>query len=401
MKFTLYCLIMILCMGSITAHSQEIMKKSEKNDKGEYFQNGSAYRSQVGSDSGQILLEKRFKIDISKDGKQRQFPFVYKFGNNIFVSYSEHRDAYIASPVDAMMISRDNGKTWTEKITNSDFYITSMVEKDGILYGIVYFTYPDSSVKERMIYWVSADMGKTWSKREGTVNAPEGEQFKTINGVWGSLLFHRGMQVMDDGSIQGVMYGYYAGDKLYRVVWVKSTNNCATWNITSIVASGIPSDSFKNALGYCEPTFSKTRDGSILCVMRIGSYLPLYQSRSYDNGISWSKPVVLPGLTGKSLESVDPHLVLMKNGILALTYGRPGTRIAFATDGCGYHWDFSLDTYTGETTGYSGMVQAGNDSLLLIADQGRTGAKEMAIWGRFIHVGLVPNPIVADQKIDK
>ena len=88
----------------------------------------------------------------------------------------------------------------------------------------------------------------------------------------------------------------------------------------------------------------------------------------------------------------------MKNGILALTYGRPGTRIAFSDDGCGYHWDFSMDTYTKETTGYSGIVETGKDSLLLIADQGRTGAKEMAIWGRFIHVNVASTGVTGYQR---
>jgi hypothetical protein len=340
-----------------------------------------------------ITLDSCFKIDISNDGKERQFPFVYKFGKNIFVSYSQHPDAKIASPVDAMMISRDNGKTWPEKITHPDFYISSMIEKDGILYGIVYFTYPDSSTKERMVYWTSGDHGKSWVKHSGIVNASKDKKFKTTKGIWGSILFHRGMKVMKGGSIQGVMYGQYDGDEKYRVVWAKSNDNCATWQIVSTIASSVPVDSFNHAEGYCEPTFAKTRDGSILCVMRIGSYLPLYQCRSYDNGLTWSKPVVLPGLTGKSLESVDPNLVLMKNGILALTYGRPGTRIAFSTDGCGYNWNYGAETYEDVTTGYSGIVESKPGRLLLVSDQGRTGDKALAIWGRFIDVYLKPIPI--------
>lgn len=47
----------------------------------------------------------------------------------------------------------------------------------------------------------------------------------------------------------------------------------------------------------------------------------------------------------------------MKNGVIALTYGRPGDRMAFATDGCSYTWDYHLNTYTGGTTGYTGIVE--------------------------------------------
>ena len=344
----------------------------------------------VGADP--VTMGDRFIIDSSDDGKERQFPFVYKFGKDIFVSYAEHIDKVVASPTDAMMISRDNGKTWKEKLTKQDFYITSMFKKKGILYGIVYFTYPVSPTTERMIYWTSDDNGKTWSKKEGIVKAPDGKQFKPdgTNRIWGSMLFHRGMKVMKDGSVQGVMYGHFAGDQLYSCVWVKSTDNCTTWQIVSVIATGKPKGETAKAEGYCEPGFAITRDGSILCVMRIGSYLPLYQSRSLDKGLTWSTPVVLPGLKGKSLQSVCPDLLLMKNGVLALTYGRPGTRMAFSADGCGYNWNYAMETYEGETTGYSGIVEQNPGKLLLVSDQGRTGDKALAIWGSFLDVHMKP-----------
>lgn len=340
------------------------------------------------SASCKFTLEAPFKIDVSANGRERQFPFVYKFGANIFISYSEHRDAVMASPLDAMIISRDNGKTWTEKITHEDFYITSMFKKGNVLYAIVYFTYPVSPVKESMIYWTSEDQGKTWTKHRGLVNTMKGKKFKTegIRKIWGSMLFHRGMQVMKDGSVQGVMYGYFEGQDKYSVVWVRSDDTCATWNIVSVIASGLPGEKFRDAEGFCEPSFAKTKDGSVLCVMRVGSYQPLFQSRSYDGGTTWSKPVPLPGLSASKTASVDPQLLLTSQGHLVLTYGRPSIKMALSRDGCGYKWDCVQKTYENETTGYSGIVETGPGKLLLVADQGRTGAKEMAIWGRFINL---------------
>lgn len=337
-----------------------------------------------------LTMEAPFQIDVSHDGKERQFPFVYKFGKNIFVSYSEHRDAVLGSPTDAMMISRDNGKTWKKKIRNKDFYITSMVKKGGTLYGVVYFTYPVSDKEVRMVYWTSKDMGDTWVRHEGKVIAPDGMALGVDRGVWGSMLFHRGMEVMKDGSMQGLMYGHLGTEKKYTTALVRSTDNCATWHVVSVIAAGVPSDTaFRKAQGYCEPTLARVKDGSLLCVMRIGSYLPLFQTRSTDQGHTWTEPVPLPGLSYSDAESVCPELLLLKSGVLALTYGRPHDRIALSTDGSGKKWDCSTISYSGETTGYSGIVEVGRNKILQISDQGRTGAKEMAIWGRFIKVKAV------------
>lgn len=354
---------------------------------------GSAYsQSLTQSENCNIHLGSRFMIDVAHDNKERQFPFAYKFGKVIFVSYSEHPDAVTDSSAGAIMISRNDGRTWKEKITNPDFGFTSMFKKNNLLYGIDYSTYPISSHQEKMTYWTSNDQGKIWTKHVGVVNAPLGKGFKT-KGTWGSMLFHRGMQVMKDGSIQGPMYGAFQGDKKFSVVWVRSADNCATWNIVSVVASGVP-ENFPKTQGFCEPSFATVKDGSLLCVMRIDSYLPLFQSRSKDGGLTWSKPAELPGLDSSEAESVDPHLLLMNNGILVLSYGRPDTRIAISEDGSGYKWNKSLITYDGVTTGYTGIVEYEPGKLLQIADQGANwskGVKEKAIWGRSISVLLKPH----------
>lgn len=381
MKIRSFAIYMAICIFGMHAYAQ-------KNDSA-----GSGVSGKNNQDI-RIIQGPRVIIDVAKDSQQHQFPFAYKFGKNIFAPFSEHKDAVEAGPVDALVISRDNGKTWKTKIENSNFYMPAMFEKGGKLFGIVYFTYPVSPDEEKMIYWTSEDEGKKWVQHQGIVYAPNGRQFKSngIHGTWGSMLFHQGMQVMKDGSIQGLMYGSFEGDKKYSVVWVKSTDDCATWNIVSVVASGVPED-YPKAQGYCEPTFANVKDGSLLCVMRIGSYLPLFQSRSEDGGLTWSAPVEVPGLSQKDAQSVDPHLLLMKSGILILSYGRPDTRIAICRDGSGYRWDTSVVTYNGVTTGYTGLIEAKRGKLLQIADQGANwskGVKQKAIWGRVISIKTKP-----------
>lgn len=355
---------------------------------------GSAWAQRSTTNSRQdstgcvLTMAAPLQIDVSRDGKERQFPFVYRFGNDVFVSYSEHRDAVMASPADAMMISRDNGRSWTKKIIHEDFYITSMVQKGRTLYGVVYFTYPVSATEERMVYWTSKDRGNTWRRHEGRVKVPDSLSLHTGKSVWGSLLFHRGMEVLPDGTLQGVMYGHLGKEKKYTSVLVRSSDNCKSWHVVSVIAAGVPPDSaYRKAEGYCEPTLARVKDGSLLCVMRVASYLPLFQSRSLDQGRSWTDPVPLPGLGSTEAESVCPQLLLLKTGVLALSYGRPHDRIALSKDGSGRRWDCSTVSYRGETTGYSGIVEIAPGQVLQVSDQGRTGARQMAIWSRVITVG--------------
>jgi hypothetical protein len=59
-----------------------------------------------------------------------------------------------------------------------------------------------------------------------------------------------------------------------------------------------------------------------------------------------------------------------------------------------------METYEGETTGYSGIVESRPGKLLLISDQGRTGDKALVIWGSFLDVHLKPTA-TTDTNLNK
>ena len=42
--------------------------------------------------------------------------------------------------------------------------------------------------------------------------------------------------------------------------------------------------------GFCEAAIQRVADGSLLAVMRTGSYLAMYVARSTDNGVTWTTP---------------------------------------------------------------------------------------------------------------
>ena len=343
-----------------------------------------------------VYCEGRFTIDSTTPEYDMQFPFVYKFGQHIFVSYSEAGDVSNVGLKRSVKISHDNGLTWNTKSSSSNMYFTSMFEKDGIIYGIDYEPYletDESGTYERMTYWTTSDFGETWTRHEGRVNAPEGLAFQQFYAN-GSLYFHRDMMVMDDGSVQGCMYGQWTntenGQTEYGCVWVKSEDNANTWEIVSIIAKGRAEGTFTHWENFCEPQVTRVKDGSLLCVMRTGSYGPMYMSRSFDDGMTWSEPTTLPGLSREQAYSIDPQLLLMENGVLAMAYGRSGALLAFSLDGSGYNWDYYYEVYTGTTEGMCGIVETEPGRLLYVADQGRKGTSEPRIWGAFIQVQLEP-----------
>ena len=99
--------------------------------------------------------------------------------------------------------------------------------------------------------------------------------------------------------------------------------------------------------GTTEPDIEILANGDILCLMRTGSGSPMVQSRSTDNGQTWSSPVSI-GWPG-----VRPELRLLSNGVLACSsgrglYGHPQVTYAmFSLDGAGETWEHPMAFHTG------------------------------------------------------
>ena len=70
--------------------------------------------------------------------------------------------------------------------------------------------------------------------------------------------------------------------------------------------------------GFDEPDVIQLDNGDILCMMRTGSYSPMFQSRSTDGGATWSAP------ESTGWQGVKPRLQKLPNGVLACVAGRGG-----------------------------------------------------------------------------
>jgi hypothetical protein len=150
----------------------------------------------------------------------------------------------------------------------------------------------------------------------------------------------------------------------------------------------------RRAEGPDESSITRLADGRLMIVFRVGEMKnwPLRRSFSSDNGRTWTQPDVLPAY------SVEPRLVRLANGAIALSTGRPGLHLWLTTDpkAAADSWqdidvaaqhdlwcavpsckilprDPSKPDGGWNSTAYTGLVQVAPNKLLLLYDRGPEG----------------------------
>jgi hypothetical protein len=312
----------------------------------------------------------------------------------LFVYFSQTKDDANIPPSVGLRMSDDGGATWPHYQSHEWFPISLAKLADGAIGGPSFVTemIGGEGSREQRVRWVeSPDDGASWNVTEGRLIAPHPMRCVVKGSGRGGFAF-TWLQDMGDGVLGAVLYGYYETDTKYRTVWAESADRGVTWTIVSTVAY----DPAIGPEGYCEPTVARVADGTLLCVMRIGSNKPLYQSRSVDNGRTWSEPIVLPGPEPELTYSVLPALRALPDGKLVLSYGRPDTRMLLSADGSGRNWTSFATTYEGTTTGYTGLAVCGDNRLFLTGDKGANwhfsfadgfpSPNPFAIWGTFVDI---------------
>ena len=127
---------------------------------------------------------------------------------------------------------------------------------------------------------------------------------------------------------------------------------------------------YKNGapVNACEPSCIELPNGDLLCHFRDDRAFTVFQTRSADGGVTWSKPVQLLADRGGS----PPHLCLHSSGVLICAYGyrdKPyGVRLMFSAD-LGETWKTDVvlwDRGVSSDLGYPATAELDDGSLLTV-----------------------------------
>ena len=236
---------------------------------------------------------------------------------------------------------------------------------------------------------------------------------------WSGVLCRKIVRI-GDGSLLMSMYGQSEkkNNGRYCVLAIRSTDRGKTWHYLSTIAFGLRDGT--QSEGFNETSLLALPDGKILGFIRSsGSYeaslgssnnndttvkmpfgyqkpTPVFMSISIDGGRTWSNadPVAPFG--------VWPDAVLMKNGIIAVNYGRPGDWIMFSKDE-GESWGpvipFYNDLYPPDCGNYFSSAEIAPGILLVV--YARTDPNDhwkSEIVGTFFHVEPGINTFTRSQE---
>ncbi|TMR23843.1 hypothetical protein ETD86_06735 [Nonomuraea turkmeniaca] len=211
----------------------------------------------------------------------------------------------------------------------------------------------------------SDDAGESWVRAESTLSTPDE---RLPGGV-----VHGAPVQLADGTILITAYVRYRDTGAHQAEVYASADGGRTFARRGVIAR--PAGGF----AYNEATVAQTMDGTLLAVVRRegGPYSTLHHSRSADGGRTWS-PVSEVRFAGMDcvVRGVAPRLLLMPDGVLVLSAGRPDNWLAVSPDGLGHEWREPRVTYhnrdgvwdTHGSSGYTGVAAVGPHRLIQVFD---------------------------------
>jgi formylglycine-generating enzyme required for sulfatase activity len=285
-------------------------------------------------------------------------------------------------------MSKDDGKTWQPCPMQP--YPCAIELGDGTILSIPFLVDHDKGKPKgwgKATCLVSQDQWKTVQPRPAEFHIPDGIGGFDDAGVYRDTIgaCDHGLIEMPSGELLMTMYGFLTTARVLSdyqrypietqqwkyVAWIaKSADKGKTWTYlsTSIYHPELTRG------GGCEVGMMRLSNGNLLLGARTGEHgwpnERMLFVWSKDDGRSWVD-ASHAYVDGRPILGIYPQFVLMKDGILAMTWGRTGTAptaLAFSIDGSGRSWtDFT--TIPDDAGGYNDMVEIRPGTLLLSASK--------------------------------
>jgi hypothetical protein len=328
------------------------------------------------------------QIVVTQSQRWAWFPTVGRFstGEVLAAVWMAPDENEPESMVSGYCISKDNGRTWGPRHPKGDGGHCHFSFDDGTMLELGYHTTveaPGPATEFRTTRILYREGGQAFEQRYGRLTLPQPPKLVPPSPMGGintgsrthvGFVFDHSVVRGRDGSLLATIYGKFQDDPLYCSAVVRSTDQGLNWGYLSTIAGRRPLPiSGLGQEGPCEPSMVRLRSGDLFSIMRTGSDGYMVQCWSKDDGKTWT-PARSSGLKG-----VQPDLCLLSNGVLAVSFGRPGpVSVAFSEDGTGERWSHVTPLFEGRSTRYTGMVEVEPNVLLIVYDSVPEGWKPIA-----------------------
>jgi len=347
------------------------------------------------------LYTPQLTVDLGPEQKVASgagWPYLFQAKEGTTVAFGHVRWLpKVAEPIVFMTRSFDGRKTWEEwkPAEGKPFPITegaAVQLKDGrILLLDVHAHHKGNQVFEGKA-WFSSDGWKTISGPEPIKITVPGAQTQGIYDDRGEpvsrLYIRRSIVEMPNGNLLATAYGRFGEDdrignkveyqpkmKQHRSYLIRSTDGGKTWAYFSTIAAPPLAQE-----GPGEPVMIRLAHGKhagrLICQMRLGREHAVWQAQSDDDGKTWTKGHPLSWVYSRfgrtrELVGVDPDLIEMSDGTLAMSYGHKvdfmdnGNFLAFSLDQ-GETWICETRVNTSVTVAYTGVREVSPGTLFVV-----------------------------------
>ncbi len=265
-------------------------------------------------------------------------PYLYDVGKGVLMlSVAQGPDALL-EPY-GVLKSTDEGRSWqpVRDMQYKSFAPLPMIRlPDDTIIGVSRWTTKYDREKGVFIGMTHRfdEKSGTFTMTENLIRLPENI---------GLVAFDRHIFNVGNGELLAVVYGS-------APMLLKSTDQGLTWTHFSTLKAKRQ-----------EPAVVRFSETEMTAILRTKSFQPFEQIWSNDGGKTWGSAVTLEE------SSVAPDMVLMSNGVLACSYGRPGSNLMFSTDQ-GHTWSHHTVITDSGGFNYTAIREVSRGRLLYIHD---------------------------------